>query len=227
MVTPDPAAAAMFSELFGEIGIAVKMNVDGTSVVKELGLAKFEALVLDLDSISGALFVIKSLRESRPNKNAVVFAVTTDAVSRQRAIEQGANYTFERPPTLSHVKQVLHTAYEFMVRERRQYFRCAVELRVRLRRSSGTELECATINLSRDGMAVNVGSALQVAEPIGIDFVVPGTDLAVSAEGLVVWDDKHGKAGISFTCKSLITQTRLAAWLDSYFYRELDPGVRR
>jgi hypothetical protein len=39
----------------------------------------------------------------------------------------------------------------------------------------------------------------------------------VRARGIVVWDDKHGKTGVSFQCADSRDQRELNLWLDAQF----------
>ncbi len=225
LVTAEPLMAVVFADLFKEIGIGVQSSANTDSAVKELQLAKYEALVLDFDTIPETLSILRDVHESSSSKNALVFAVATSAAERQRALEQGANFILERPFARPQVKQVLSTAYGLMVRERRRYFRCAAELPVRIvQGGSGKQLSCNTMNISSSGMALSTPCAMNLGETLQMIFLLPNSGLIVSAAGVAVWDDKHGKTGISFRCASPEMQKRLDAWLDDRFYGLPDPG---
>jgi len=74
-----------------------------------------------------------------------------------------------------------------------------------------------TINLSQSGMAVSMFSSCTVGQKLDIAFAIPNTDLLVSAEATIIWDDKHGKAGLSFECTSPAVQSRFCEWLYGHF----------
>ncbi len=225
LVTVEPLMATVFADLFTEIGIGVQSSANTDSAVKELQLAKYEALVLDFDTIPETLSILRGVHESPSSKNALVFAVATSAAGRQQALEQGVDFIFERPLARPRIKQVLSTACELMVRERRRYFRFAVELPVRIiQGSSGTQLNCNTINISSNGMALSTPCAMNLGEALQMIFLLPDSGFVVSATGMAVWDDKHGKTGISFRCTSPEMQKRLDAWLDGRFYGLPDSG---
>ena len=222
LVTHDHEMVGIFSDLFREIGVAVQSYGDESGAELGLRVVRFEALVLDFDNLRKTLPIIKSLRDSHSSKNALVFAVASDSDARQRALDQGANFAFERPFEPTRIKQVLHTAYGLMLRERRRYFRYAVKLKVRLRRNCGTELQCNTMNISRNGMAVNIPCVLDLGETLELVFSIPDVSCVMTAEGTVVWDDRHGKAGLTFQCANLDQQNRLVGWLDAEFLRHLN-----
>jgi CheY-like chemotaxis protein len=227
LVTHDPPMVDLLRELFSEISIVVQGCTDESAASEILSHSKLDALVLDLDNVSASDPLVKSLRVSPSNKNATLFAAATYGAAKEKAFEHGTNFIFERPFKPEQIRLVLRTAYAQMLRERRKYFRLAVELNVSIIQSSGEEMLCKTTNLSQNGMAVITPSPLKHGETIKLNFQVPGAKLVLSADGSVVWDDKHGKAGINFQCASADDQNRFAAWLDHEFYMGTSIGAGR
>jgi hypothetical protein len=227
LVTHEPPMVDLLRELFAEISIVIQGCADEAAAAEILSRTKFDALVLDFDNVSAPDPLVKSLRESPSNKNATLFAAATYGAAKQKAFEHGTSFIFERPFAPEQIRLVLRTAYAQMLRERRKYFRLAVELNVSIIRNSGEELLGKTTNLSQNGMAVLTSAPLLHGESIKLNFQVPGAKLILSADGSVVWDDKHGKAGINFQCASVEDQNRFAAWLDHEFYMGTSIGAGR
>jgi DNA-binding response OmpR family regulator len=221
LIGPDSAMSALFSNIFEEIGIRTQSCSDDERVAGILSDSKFEALVLDFDNVDAGVSIVCKLRESSSSRDAIVFAVATASSTRQRAFAGGANFAFGRPFVLPEIRNVLRTAYALMLRDRRRYFRCPAEYPVYITRTSGETVQGTTINVSGNGMATNLACNLQVGERLNLAFAMSDAELAISAVGRVVWDDKHGKTGISFECTSADVGKRLAAWLDAQFYRRL------
>jgi hypothetical protein len=73
------------------------------------------------------------------------------------------------------------------------------------------------MNLSSSGVALKAPSPLEPGEEIQIILFLQGGDIIVRALGTVVWDDKHGKTGISFKYASPRHQVALDSWLDIQF----------
>src|SRR6266699_3394765 len=95
----------------------------------------------------------------------------------------------------------LYAAYDLMVRERRRYFRCSAELPVLLTPASATtDVRYTTIDVSSNGMALSTPSPLNPGEEVRIILFLQAAERVVRAIGTVVWDDKHGKTGLSFQC---------------------------
>jgi hypothetical protein len=218
VVTRDSGLASTFSQISGEFGIAAQRTVNtSTNIPEELGLAKYEALLLDFETVPQTMPILTSLRRSPANKNVVIFAVVGSADSKRRARDEGATFLLERPLGGPEIRRVLQAAYGLMTRERRRYFRCLVELPVYLVRDSGEDITCKTINISSNGMAVSNPTTLDAGEKLHISFVLPGAPSQTRARGTVVWDDKHGKTGLSVECVNPQMQMELDTWLDGHF----------
>ena len=218
VVTRDPGLAATFTQVSGEFGITTQRTQSGNGgIPEELGLAKYEALLLDFETVPQTIRILSTLRQSPANKNAVVFAVVGSDDSRRRAKDQGATFFLERPLKTDETRRVLQAAYGLMTRERRRYFRCAQEITVHLVRENDEQISCKTINISSNGMAINGSGSFATGEKLHISFVLPGAQSQTRALGTVVWDDKHGKTGLSMACVNPQMQLELDAWLDSNF----------
>lgn len=224
MVTPDPWLVGNFTSVCGELGIAAERSATIDTVPEELGQAKYEAVLVDFDTVPETATIMGGVRESRGNRNALVFAVATNTSNRHQALRQGANFIFERPLDANEIRRVLYAAYDLMARESRRYFRCTAEIPALLGLTdAGTDLRCTTINISSGGMALKTPSPLRPGEVVQIALFLPGAGQAVRACGTVVWDDKHGKTGINFQCGIQRDQSELDAWLNARFYELLTP----
>lgn len=216
LVTPDNALAGTFAELSRELGIEVQPsgNVDG--IPGELQLAKYEAVLLDFDRVPEAGHILTKLRETPSSKTSVVFALASDTEQRQAALQSGANLLFKRPLEESQIRNAIHAAYDLMARERRRYFRCAVNVPVLLiRENSRADSRCTSINLSSGGIALLSPVVLTPGDQVEVIFSLPGVDSLIRAISTVIWDDKHGKTGLSFRCTGPEHQGDLDAWLDA------------
>src|SRR6266567_8593500 len=149
LVTPDPWLVRNFTSVCGELGIEAQSSATTDEVPEELGQAKYEAVLVDFDTVPETPTIMGGVRESRGNRNALVFAVATNTAHRHQALRQGANFIFERPFDANEIRRVLYAAYDLMARESRRYFRCTAELPALVKQAAaGTDLRCTTINIS-------------------------------------------------------------------------------
>ena len=222
MVTSDPWLVATFTQISREVGIEAHAIAGNWGMPRGLSAAKYEAVLLDFDTVHEATPILTALRQSRSNENAVVFAVATDAALGQIVLENGANLILERPLEPKQIRRALYASYDLMVRERRRYFRCAVDLPVLLiRASSGVDFRCTSMNISSNGIALSTPSPFRAGEEVQVVLFLRDAELAIRALGTVVWDDKRRKAGIGFKCTDAQHQSDLDAWLDAQLLMHL------
>lgn len=214
VVTPDAALASRFTEVARELGILTTISDHEEVIPAELGHEKFEALMVDFDEVREAGPTMAALRANQSNQNAVIFVVASGHSEKQLAFEHGANFVLGRPLDSKELRRTLYAAYEAMTQERRRYFRCATELPVFLTRADGSDLVARTGNVSANGMSIRSSVTFKLGERVGITVDLQNGGPHVLARGVVVWDDKHGKSGVSFHCVRPELQGILDSWLD-------------
>jgi CheY-like chemotaxis protein len=222
VVGGDPEMVDVFSQLFSELDIETDRCALESAAIDQLSSGKFEALVLDVDDVAGYANILERMKASRQNRNLLVFAVASDSRAQEAASASGDAFIIRRPLVASHIRDLLCREYGRMLRDSQAYFRLAVELPVSIRRGSGNLLQCTTTNLSQSGMAIRTPFPLDIGEQLIIAFAVPNTDVSVNADGTVIWDDRHGRAGIRFQCSSPVTQLRFFEWLHDHFFVRFD-----
>ena len=217
LLTADPLLASTFKNLFGELGIEAQASDDSEHIMDQLTRAQYEGIVLDFDTVSNARPVLANVRKSRSNKNAIVFAVATNANRAEQALEGQAHFLLRRPIEIRAIRETLSAAYDLMLGERRRHFRYSVNLQVALTIiTTGISFQCSTINVSGHGMAVTNPSPFKLAETLDIILLLPD-GFKILATGTVIWDDQHGKSGLHFRCCTPEMRHRLNSWLDSEF----------
>jgi PilZ domain len=217
VITPDQWLLTTFMDISRELGIDAAVSKSREGIPDELRREKYEALLVDFDSINDAAPIVTWIRASPSNKSAVVFAVATGIQQKQNALSHGANFVFERPVGSTDIRRALWASYELLSEERRRYFRFAVEVPVELTTGDGTLLRCRTANVSSDGICILCSHAFGLGESVSVAFTTPAFDTRVVADAVVVWDDRHGKCGIKLQRISPGSRRVLNAWLDLQF----------
>lgn len=214
LVTRDVEMIDIFSDSFRSLGIEPQSFEDLTSAANMWLRSRIEGIVLDFDDLGGQLPIFAELRNHRSNQDAIVIGVATGRSNQQIASKSGAQFLVARPFISEQVQQTLEAAYRLMQRGRREHFRLTIALEVTLRGDSGVTIECTTINVSRTGMAIDTPHPLKTGESLSLSFFAPGCPVALRAQATVVWDDKHGKAGLRFECVNEHIEEHLHTWLD-------------
>ncbi|HTM35517.1 MAG TPA: PilZ domain-containing protein [Terriglobales bacterium] len=217
LLTADPLLITTFTGVSSELGIQAESSEDSDAVSHQLNRARYEAVVLDFDTVSDAGPVLASVHQSRSNKEAVVFAAATNATHINQALQGRAHFLLRRPIEAPVIRRTLYAAYDLMVGGHRRHFRCTASIQVEVKIiRSGESFQCSTINISGNGVAIASPIPLKPAEMLNISLLLPGGS-TVCATGIVIWDDQHGKTGVSFQCSDPEMRHRLDSWLDSRF----------
>jgi hypothetical protein len=223
IVGREPDTIRLFSRLFAEKHIHTQACLE-SGAFEQLSSDKFEAVVFDCDEFPSCTEILKNL--PRPNKNVLVLALASESEMKQLLSDLGASFVVGRPLQESPVRELMSQAYGRMLRDGQSYFRLTIQLPISVRRESGAVVQCTTLNVSQTGMAVSSTSGFMIGEEISIVFAIPNTGISVSAKGRIIWDDKHGKAGISFACTDTSVQARFCEWLhDQFFVTRQEVGV--
>jgi len=218
----DPETVRIVSHLFREVGVETQTCESESHALTRLTSGKFEALVVDYDELTKWPEVVKNVCALRPNQDLSLFAIASEGRAKTAASSLDNALVIERPFILSDMRSLLRTVYGRMIRSSETYFRMNVDILVYLARASGVVLQCSTLNISQNGMAVITPISLDIGEVLNLMFSIPHKDVVVSAEGTVIWDDARAKAGIRFECSSARAQARFCEWLHDHFCMQLD-----
>ena len=158
-----------------------------------LNRRKIDGLFVDME-VPGALGLIESTRKGASNNKAVIFACLVNATESTQILAVGANFLLRKPVTEDGVAMHITISKELLSRERRRYFRHAVNLAVTLKEGAA-EQQGRITNLSAGGMAVRTVRRLKQGAVLDFTFEL-SMGGSVSARGLVAWVNSEGMAGI-------------------------------
>jgi ActR/RegA family two-component response regulator len=175
-----------------------------------LNRRKIDGVFVDLE-VAGALGLIEAIRKGTSNNKAVIFACVTDAKEYTQALSAGANFLLRKPLQEDGVALHITIAKELLERERRRYFRHAVNLQLILKEGEA-EQHARMSNLSEGGMAVRTAKALRHSAVVDFAFELP-TGASVSGKGQVAWINTEGMAGIIAQTFHGKGREHLEAWL--------------
>jgi c-di-GMP-binding flagellar brake protein YcgR len=127
----------------------------------------------------------------------------------------------QKPLTPLHASRCFNAALNFMVRERRRYFRHPVEIPLRISLPNNQELTATTTNLSEGGMAVRVLGKLPKDVQAQLRFTLPVANISLELKGDVAWADGTGHAGVRFVEVPQSSQYQLDKWLTDQLQEEM------
>ncbi|HXY23457.1 MAG TPA: PilZ domain-containing protein [Candidatus Acidoferrum sp.] len=158
-----------------------------------LNRRKIDGVFVDMD-VPGALGLIESTRKGSSNNKAVIFACGGRARESTQILAVGANFLLRKPVTEENVQMHITISKDLLERERRRYFRHAVNLNVTLH-DGITEQQARMTNLSGGGMAVRTAKPLKQGTALDLAFE-PSLGVRVTGKGQVAWVNADGQAGI-------------------------------
>jgi len=175
-----------------------------------LNRRKIDGVFVDLE-VRGALGLIESTRKGTSNAKAVIFACVVHAKEYTEALSAGANFLLRKPLNEDSIALHITIAKELLERERRRYFRHAINLPVVLN-DGEAEQHARMTNLSEGGMAVRTTKVPKHTSMIDFAFdLSPGA--SVTGRGQVAWTNTEGMTGIILQTFRGTGRENLEAWL--------------
>jgi DNA-binding response OmpR family regulator len=225
LLSQDPELVRVIRPTLEKLSIDVEICHEARAGADILISDKFDAVIVDCDDLSGGLAVLQGLRSTPSNKNSVAFAILNGKkTTTQQAFGFGANFVLQKPISALNASRCFNAALNFMVRERRRYFRHPVKMSVRILLGDQT-VQATSTNVSESGIALMLRNALPKGATPRLQFTLPETTRKLEVEAEVVWADVKGRAGLRFHNVPKEDQEHLEKWLDEQLEQEL-PGAK-
>jgi CheY-like chemotaxis protein len=221
LISRDAALLGVLRPTLEKMAVSVEVCSGAQTGSEALGKHKFDAVIVDCDDLQGGVEILRNLRKTQSNASSVAFAVLNGRTSTQEAFQFGANFVLQKPLTPLNATRCFNAALNFMVRERRRYFRHPVEMAVRISLPEGVDLTGTTTNLSEGGMALRVAGKLPKNVETRLHFTLPGSNTSLELRGSIAWADATGNAGIKFVDVPQSSQYQLEKWLTDRLQNEL------
>jgi len=204
-----------------KLSIDVEICQEARKATEILISEKFDAVIVDCDDLQGGLAVLQGLRATPSNKNSVTFAILNGKrTTTQEAFGMGVNFVLQKPISALNASRCFNAALNFMVKERRRYFRQPVKMLVKVILGE-RELRATSTNISEGGIALMLKEALPKGATPRLRFTLPEIKLAMDVESEVAWADMKGLAGFRFHNVPQSSQEQLEGWLNQQMEKEL------
>jgi len=213
LLSRDPEIIRVLQPALEKLSIDVEVCRGVGSGNEILRTEKVDAIIVDCDDLKGALGVLEGLRKSASNRNSVTFAILNGSTTTQQAFQMGANFVLQKPVSALNAMRCFSAAVNFMLRERRRYFRHPMEASATLTFSEGQKLKISLTNLSEGRMAIFFRGPMPKGSVSSVSFKLPGNASALDTKVQIAWIDDSGRAGLRFIEMPKESRTRLDAWL--------------
>ena len=225
LLSQDPDLVRVIRPTLEKLAIDVEICHEARAAADILISEKFDAVIVDCDDLTGGLGVLQGLRSTPSNRNSVTFAILNGKrTTTQDAFGMGANFVLQKPISALNASRCFHAALNFMIKERRRYFRHPVKMLVKILLAD-KEVKATSTNLSESGIALMLREALPKGAVPRLQFILPETKNKFDIEAEVVWADVKGRAGLRFHNVPVSSQEQLERWLDERLEEEI-PGAK-
>lgn len=222
LISRDPGLLEVLRQSLEKISVDVEVCPENRPGRELLAKRKFDAVIIDCDDLQGGVEILRDLRTTQSNSKSVAFAVLNGKTTTQEAFQCGANFVLQKPLTPVHATRCFNAAINFMVRERRRYFRYPIEIPVHITLGKNPELTATSTNLSEGGMAIRTVAKLLRDTEAELRFTLPGASTTtLELKGQVAWNDGTGHVGIRFVQVPQSSQYQLDKWLTDRLKNEM------
>lgn len=225
LLSQDPDLVRVVRPTLEKLSIDVEVCHDARVGSDILISSKFDAVIVDCDDLTGGLALLQGLRNTPSNKSSVAFAVLSGKrTTTQEAFGMGANFVLQKPISTLNASRCFHAALNFMLKERRRYFRQPIKMDVKVILDDKT-VHATSTNISEGGIALILREALPKGATPHLKFSLPDSTLQFEVEAEVAWTDFKGIAGFRFQNVPKSTKADLEQWLDDRMEAEF-PGSK-
>jgi len=223
LISRDATLLAVLRPALEKISVNLEACTEPRAGNDRMAKRKFDAVIVDCDDLPNGGDLLKDLRQTQSNSRSVAFAVVNGTTTTQEAFKVGANFVLQKPLTPLHAARCFNAALNFMVRERRRYFRHRLDMPLRISLPGNQDVTAAATNLSEGGMAIRSLAKLAKDAKAQFRFTLPNTNVSLELKGQVAWADGTGHTGIRFIEVPQSSQYELDKWLTDRMQDEM-PG---
>ncbi len=182
--------------------------------LRALRTDRLEAVISEYASYPSAGGWHKQAESAHSDRRPIAIAIVPYDFGLKSAFEAGAHFVIYSPLTRERAKASLRAARALMKVERRRRRRIPVSIPVEV---SGGEMggrqSANSLDLSREGMSLQLQSALRPTGQVVVTFTLPGAASPSSFAGEVAWDDGRGKIGVHFFSAEQSVARPLERWI--------------
>lgn len=222
ILSRDPAEISVFECILGGLHIAVEVEADPQRARARLAKSKIDALIADYD-LAETHALLGDLRR-RMGPEAVPVIIVSGSNVKDKVATTSSTFVVEKPVSVENAVRTLSAARNLILQGRLRYHRQPLDVTVSLNCSrkdsrKGRTIEAHLLNLSQGGCKIRLLQPRLLKGTVGINFVLPGTELSFEGQGEVAWTDSQGNAGVRMVHINKPMQRDLRLWLERAFFR--------
>ena len=198
LVCTDKNAAQVLDRVLKELNIGVESSPDFARAAIRSAQERYDAIIVDGDSIRDVTRLLKETRSSRLNGTTLAIAVVSSQESIRELFSLGVSFVLYKPVAYERALSSLRAARAVMRKEKRKKSRATVHAQALVDYANVEREKATLIDLAADGMAVSFGQKLPPTSKVYFQFTLPGQKSSIRLSGQVVWQEWNGRAGVQF-----------------------------
>jgi len=198
LVFADENSADVLRRVLEELSIRVEFCPDFARAAIRLAQQRFDVVVVDGESSSAILGLLRESRLSRINDGTLAVAVVPSQESIRELFSLGVNFVLYKPVAYERALSSLRAARAVMRKEKRKTARTSVHAQATVDYATVQQEKATLINLADNGMAVMFGKKLPPTSKVYFQFQLPGQKSSVRLSGLLIWQEWNGRGGVQF-----------------------------
>lgn len=211
LVFTDEASAEVLRRVLEELSIRVEFCPDFVRAAIRLAQQRFDVVVVDGESSSDILGLLRESRMSRLNEGTLAVAVVPSQESIRELFSLGVNFVLYKPVAYERALSSLRAARAVMRKEKRKTARTTVHAHATVDYATVQQEKATLVDLAEDGMSVMFGKKLPPTSKVYFQFQLPGQKSVIRLSGMLMWQEWSGRGGVQFvdvpkTSRRLITE---------------------
>src|SRR5579872_6920736 len=132
--------------------------------------------------------IVAGIRNSRANRQSVIFTIVNRTTSVEAATELGSNFVLGKPVEAIRLESYLRSSIQKMEAEHRGYFRYQLTLDAEVILRDGTTVAAQILNVSDGGFAMRLLDRAHLHGAVTIRFIIPGPKrIVITGSAVACW----------------------------------------
>ena len=215
LLSHDLETVAAFRRSSGEMGVHLYLCEEAQEARSALREHRYDAVAIDCDDTHAGRSVLKSVRQGRANRSAVVLAILNGDTQGADAVDMGANLVVNKPLSCDNVRQELRRLSTLVSDDERRFPRYPAEGTAYVSFGRIIDRRADIVNLAMGGMGLRMHDPIREDDILRVRFQLPGTATVVQAQAELVWADPQGGVGIRFVSLAGNSRVELEKWIQA------------
>jgi len=215
LLSHDLETVTAFRRSSDEMGVHLYLCEEAREARSALREHRYDAVVIDCDDTHAGRTVLKSVRQGRANRAAVVLAILNGDTQGADAVDMGANLVLNKPISCDRARQELRRVRALIGNDERQFPRYRAEGAAYVSFGRTIDRRADILNLALGGMGLRLRDPIEEDEILRLRFQLPGTTTVIQAQGEIAWADPQGGVGIRFVGLAGNSRVELEKWIQA------------